>query len=295
MANLTFTEKRNFERLLGMTSGYVLDFSNRTFAEFITDCTRLNIYDSRYDHGSGSKANRLRKFWEVETNRVVAKLMDAMLDYGFPAGVRRSASDTALEQECRQIVTRLTHDGHIVEKQTEAQLKEQAGRQRRSEALARMKEEFLHLAMENDRSKAGLALEGLLNRLFELFELRPRSAFRVIGEQIDGSFELGDQIYLLESKWEKQALPAADLFVFGAKIEGKSTFTRGVFIALNDISGPAREAITRGKAPSFFVMNGHDLLMVLGEAMTLTDFLRQRVRLLAEEGRVCVPFSELSA
>jgi hypothetical protein len=100
-------------------------------------------------------------------------------------------------------------------------------------------------------------------------------------------------VYLMESKWERDPLPEADLLVFRGKIEGKSTFTRGVFIALNDISGPAREAITRGKAPSFFVMNGHDLLMILSEAMSLPEFLKQRVRLLGEEGRVCVPFGEL--
>ena len=40
-------------------------------------------------------------------------------------------------------------------------------------------------------------------------------------------------------------------------------------------------------------MNGHDLMMILIEAMSLTDFLQKRVRLLAEEGRVCVPFWEL--
>ena len=40
-------------------------------------------------------------------------------------------------------------------------------------------------------------------------------------------------------------------------------------------------------------MNGHDLMMILSEVIGLTDFLRRRVRLLAEEGRVCVPFSEL--
>jgi hypothetical protein len=64
------------------------------------------------------------------------------------------------------------------------------------------------------------------------------------------------QIYLLESKWEKCHLPEADLLVFRGKIEGKSTFTRGVFIALNDISTQALDAITRGKAASFFVVNG---------------------------------------
>jgi hypothetical protein len=117
----------------------------------------------------------------------------------------------------------------------------------------------------------------------------------VTGEQIDGSFELADQVYLVESKWERHALSEADLLVFRGKIEGKSTFTRGVFIALNDISAAARDAITRGKAPSFFVMNGHDLMMILSGAITLPDFLRHRVRLLAEEGKVCVPFSDLTA
>src|SRR5258708_33994801 len=105
---------------------------------------------------------------------------------------------------------------------------------------------------------------------------------------------LDGHVYLLESKWEKHPLPEADLLVFRGKIEGKSTFTRGVLIALNDISSQARDAITRGKAPSFFVMNGHDLTMILSEVITLTDFLRKRVRLLAEEGCMCVPFSDLS-
>jgi hypothetical protein len=162
-----------------------------------------------------------------------------------------------------------------------------------SQALARLREEFSQLALDADRNKAGLALERLLNQLFSLFELRPRQPFKIRGEQIDGSFELDGQIYLVESKWENHALSEAPLLVFRGKIEGKSTFTRGVFIALNDISAQARDATTRGKAPSFFVMNGHDLMMILSEAMSLTDFLRRRVRLLAEEGRVCVPFSEL--
>ena len=37
MSDLTFTEKRKFEQLLKMGSGYVLDFSNRSFAEFVLD------------------------------------------------------------------------------------------------------------------------------------------------------------------------------------------------------------------------------------------------------------------
>lgn len=283
MSNLSIVEKRKFEQFLGMESGYVLDFSNRTFAEFVRDSTGKEIYDVRYDYESGSKANRLRAFWQKEENHVVGKLMSDMLDY---AGGEGSQFEV-----CRLIVARLLQNGSSPV--VNSSFRGFEASQRRSQELRRLKENFLRLAVQQDRSLAGLGLEKLLNELFELFELRPRQPFRVAGEQIDGSFELDGQIYLLESKWEKNALREADLLVFRGKIEGKSTFTRGVFIALNDISASAREAITRGKAPSFFVMNGHDLLMILSEAMALTEFLRKRVRLLAEEGCVCVSFSEL--
>jgi hypothetical protein len=286
MSDLTFIEKSKFEQLLGMKTGYVADFTNRTFAEFIRDSTNRNIYDTRYDYESGSKANRLRAFWQKEDNRVVRKLMTDLLEYVGGSG--------PLQEACHRIAARL-QNGRVWQSNSEGseQKKEHSQQQQRSQTLRQLKEDFLNLAAESDRNKAGLALEKLLNKLFELFDLRPRQPFRVIGEQIDGSFELDGQVYLIESKWEKDALPEADLLVFRGKIEGKSTFTRGVFIALNDITTPARDAITRGKAPSFFVINGHDLVMVLSEAISLTEFLRRRVRLLAEEGRVCVPFLEL--
>jgi hypothetical protein len=285
MSDLTFAEKRKFEQLLGMGSGYVLEFSNRTFAEFVLDSTGRNIFDSKYEYASGSKANRLRAFWQKEDNALVGKLMNELLDYVETEG--------AVKEACRVIVRRLLSKTPAANSTN--QHKEQSSDLLiRSRELVQLRESFYRLAVETDRNKAGLALEQLLNRLFAIFQLQPRLPFRVVGEQIDGSFELDGEIYLLESKWEKHPLPEADLLVFRGKIEGKSAFTRGVFLALNDISLPAREAITRGKSPLFFVVNGHDLTMILNEAITLTDFLRKRFRLLAEEGRVCVPFPELT-
>lgn len=128
--------------------------------------------------------------------------------------------------------------------QHEAEQEQQSSRARRSQELFQLKEQFLELTGEQDRSKAGLALERLLNRVFDLFGLKPRQPFRVVGEQIDGSFDLDGEIYLVEAKWEKRAMPEADLLVFRGKIQGKSTFTRGVFIALNDVSDEAKDAIT---------------------------------------------------
>lgn len=73
-------EKRTLERLFGMSSGYVLSFSNREFEEFILDTVKIDIYDARFDYGSGSKANRLRAFWQREPDHIAARLLTAMLD-----------------------------------------------------------------------------------------------------------------------------------------------------------------------------------------------------------------------
>ena len=283
MSDLTFVERRKFEQLLGMGTGYVLDFSNRTFREFVLDSTGRDIFDSRYDYASGSKANLLRAFWQKEDNALVGKLMNDLVNCVEPDG--------AVKETCRLIVGRLLGKNPVTN--STIQKEQPSDHLIRSKELAQLRESFYQLAVESDRNKAGLALEQLLNRLFAIFQLQPRLPFRVVGEQIDGSFELDGEIYLLESKWEKHPLPEGDLLIFRGKIEGKSAFTRGVFLALNDISLPAREAITRGKSPLFFVVNGYDLMVILSEAISLTDFLRKRFRLLAEEGRVCVPFSEL--
>ena len=43
MSTLKIAEKGCFEDLFGMPSGYVLDFSNRTFAEFFRESVRVEI------------------------------------------------------------------------------------------------------------------------------------------------------------------------------------------------------------------------------------------------------------
>src|SRR5262245_61837225 len=105
MADLSNSEKRAFERLLRMGGGYVLDFSNRTFSEFVIDSTGREIYDSRYDYGSGSKANRLRGFWNEEPNHVVAKLMGDLVDYAAERGTPQESEPQL--GACRRIVDRL--------------------------------------------------------------------------------------------------------------------------------------------------------------------------------------------
>lgn len=106
MSDLTNLEKRQFEKLLGMSSGYVLDFSNRTFDEFVIDSTGLSIMDEKYNQASGSKANRLRAFWSLEPNHTVGKLLQDLLLCisldGVTPDVEKAYSD------CSRTVSRLS-------------------------------------------------------------------------------------------------------------------------------------------------------------------------------------------
>jgi Abortive infection C-terminus len=116
MCNLTFLEKNKFEKLFGMGTGYVLDFTDRTFGEFIAESTGRNIWDTQYALASGSKANRLRAFWKHEPNHIVGKLMTDLLNYCWSEveSVRREP-DFAVYGQCRSIVERLIQETPIQE------------------------------------------------------------------------------------------------------------------------------------------------------------------------------------
>ena len=51
-----------------MGSGYVMDFSNRTFSEFFRESARVDIYSDKYAANGDSKAKRLRAFIELEAD-----------------------------------------------------------------------------------------------------------------------------------------------------------------------------------------------------------------------------------
>lgn len=115
MSNLLSIEKLKLESFLEMGGGYVLDFSNRTLEEFILKHTGTSIYDDRYDYATGSKANRLRAFWNQESNYVVGKLTLAFLEHWrakkLIEGTEINPTEQGLLDECLQIGERLVQDG----------------------------------------------------------------------------------------------------------------------------------------------------------------------------------------
>lgn len=117
MIKLSFIEKNKFEKLFGMKSGYVMDFSDRTFQEFIGDAIGIDIYDEKYNHGSGSKANRLRGFWNVESNYNIGQLLGKLLEYWLDqiqtGEINYDNADENNYKDCLMIVEKLNAENPV--------------------------------------------------------------------------------------------------------------------------------------------------------------------------------------
>ena len=60
MSTLTTSDRHVLEKLLGMSSGYVLNFSDNTFAEAVAEAVNLDIHDTTYSVEGTYKAQKLR-------------------------------------------------------------------------------------------------------------------------------------------------------------------------------------------------------------------------------------------
>jgi hypothetical protein len=121
MSSLTMSDRHNLEKFLGMSSGYVLNFSDRTFGEFVFEAIGTDIHSERYTTEGTSKARKLRTFWKLEPDYLVGKLLLALIDHGVSLGTDPTLQANALVDRCRQIATRLLAGGPSLEP-----LKEQA-------------------------------------------------------------------------------------------------------------------------------------------------------------------------
>ncbi len=117
MSTLTTTEKRYFEKLFGMSSGYVLDpkdFTNADFRKFFRQ-HNVDIYGHKYQTFGNSKAKRLRAFWELEPDKLVGTVLSELLDlYEVNCKLDGKEIEQGLLEKARSIVGRLTGQQPVV-------------------------------------------------------------------------------------------------------------------------------------------------------------------------------------
>ncbi len=157
-------------------------------------------------------------------------------------------------------------------------------------------QELAELLMEItklDPQPRGLRFEGFLTELFAGFGLAPRGAFRLVGEQIDGSFTLHGQTYLVEAKWQAPKIGFADLMTFSGKVAGKASWSRGLFVSNSGFTLDGLQAFGRGRQTNVICADGLDLYEVLSRSVSLIDVLEEKARRAAETNSAYVPFRDL--
>jgi hypothetical protein len=103
---LSSLDLRLVETVLEMESGYVLDFTDRTFAEFFDDLD-VDINDSRYSEDGTSKAKRLRRFLRSAEPALAGRALGALLEHRLAAspGSLRAADQAAYRMLVERLVS----------------------------------------------------------------------------------------------------------------------------------------------------------------------------------------------
>jgi hypothetical protein len=149
--------------------------------------------------------------------------------------------------------------------------------------LDRLKIEFYAIASMSDPRARGLALEPFLNKLFSLFDLEPRGAFKLTGEQIDGAFTFDTDDYLLEARWRKERVDPGQVRDFSGKVAEKTHRTSGLLLSMEGYT-PGAVDVLRGRGTRLLLADGSDLMAVLEGAIRLEELLLRKRRHAAETG-----------
>ena len=138
--------------------------------------------------------------------------------------------------------------------------------------------------------RRGYEFETLINSLLSLENLEPKSSYKPLGEQIDGSFFWQGQTFLLEAKWVKDKIPVSSIYSFKGKLDGKFHTTSGVFIAVNGYSKDVEDALRFGKTLNIILFNENDIPPIFNNEVSFLDVLKFKLREAGDTGSLNVSY-----
>ncbi len=264
----------------------MLDFSDTSFADFFASELKINIDDPKFAANGGSKGKRLRYFLQNCDDATAARALTALWEHRSEYLARTGGKDPVVDAQSRYqgLINRLS--GGAAPKPSQPPSEPAVDRPK----IASIKAELLRVSSLSAQAR-GYAFEGFLKSLFDAFGLAAQEPFKLRGEQIDGSFQLGSDTYLLEAKWHGQPIGVADLHTFHGKIEQKAAWTRGLFVSNSGFSEDGLVAFGRGKR--VICMDGLDLYELLDREIPLNQVLERKVRRAAETGMLFLRVRDL--
>ncbi|WP_405121489.1 restriction endonuclease [Pseudomonas petroselini] len=264
-----------------------MDFSDASFSAFFAAELNVDIENPQFSINGRSKGKRLKCFLQSCNDADAVRLLAALWEHRNEHLLRTNTPDPIphSEQRYRALLNRLS--GQVQASETAAKPVKIVTE---GHKFAKFKNDLLDVGKLLPHAR-GYAFEAFLKNLFDAFQLAAREPFRVRGEQIDGSFELDNEVYLLEAKWHGHAIGVADLHTFHGKIEQKAAWTRGLFISNSGFTEEGLAAFGRGKR--VVCMDGLDLYELLDREISLSQVLKVKVRRAAETGSPFVRVRDL--
>ncbi|UUV16968.1 abortive infection family protein [Fusobacteria bacterium ZRK30] len=117
MAKFDLKIKNRMDKLF-IEGGYVLDFSNNSFQNFVLESVDEDIYDEKYDGFGGSKGNRLKGFWKNENIDKIIKLSLDLLDHWDSITNERGELSLKSYEICKSYFENLSDTGYKLVKTT---------------------------------------------------------------------------------------------------------------------------------------------------------------------------------
>lgn len=284
MPNIRSLDMKLVDDLFEMGGGYVLDFSDRSMSAFFAEELNVDIDDPAYREQGTSKAKRLRCYLNKVDLASSVKTLKALWEYREGVRKDRGRKEWVANAEGRflSLLNRMQGKSEQIASQDEPS-KPVFDRPK----IVALKQRLIDLSAFEPQPR-GYAFETWLRDAFDLFGLKAREPFRLRGEQIDGSFLLQGETYLIEAKWQSAQTGAADLHAFHGKLEQKAAWARGLFVSNSGFTPDGLVAFGKGKR--VICMDGLDLFETLERELPLNDVLERKVRRAAETG---LPFERV--
>lgn len=185
----------------------------------------------------------------------------------------------------------ITEQKKIEERRKKAQV-ERTKNQAVNEKLMEMNHKYLQLLTSTNSQSRGYELEKIVKELFTLYDLDPKSSFRIQGEQLDGAFTFDNTDYIFEAKWQKELTGIQDLDAFGGKLSRKLENTLGLFLSINGFSETAVITHSTGRR-TMILMDGSDIMAVLENRIDLRQMLLLKRRHASQTGNIYLRSHEM--
>lgn len=160
-----------------------------------------------------------------------------------------------------------------------------AARQQVKAEREQIRSDLNALFFETNANKRGVALEGVLNRLFKSDGILIRESFKRVGfagegvvEQIDGVIVLDGTVYLVEMKWWSEPLGIREVSHHLVRVYGRAC-AGGIIISSSGYTEPAVTICRETLAQKVCVLAQlSEIVLLLELDGSLTEMLRTKVQ-----------------